>query len=95
MLKHVEVRIMRLPWQPREYERTCGNCGYAWRVPRSVVKTRPISGFTGAAHRSRISRAGVADPRVAGSEAIDEVEEAYRLCPRCGSDRYTQQPVRS
>ena len=35
----------------------------------------------------------VADPRVAGSEAIDEVEEAYRCCPRCGSDRYTQRPA--
>ena len=23
---------MRLPWQPREYERTCDNCGYTWRV---------------------------------------------------------------
>jgi predicted nucleic-acid-binding Zn-ribbon protein len=84
---------MRLPWQPREYERTCGNCGYAWRVPRSVVKTRPISGFTGPANRSRYSRVGTADPRVAGSEAIDEVDEAYRCCPRCGSDRYTQQPA--
>jgi ribosomal protein S27AE len=84
---------MRLPWQPREYERTCGNCGYAWRVPRSVVRTRPISGFTGSANRHRNWRVSVADPRVAGSEAIDEVEEAYRCCPRCGSDRYTQRPA--
>ena len=33
-LSRVEDLIMRLPWQPREYKRTCGNCGYAWRVPQ-------------------------------------------------------------
>jgi hypothetical protein len=37
---------MRLPWQAREYERTCADCGYSWRVPRAFARHRiSISGF--------------------------------------------------
>jgi hypothetical protein len=28
---------MRIPWRAREYERTCGDCGYVWMVPRWAV----------------------------------------------------------
>ena len=39
---------MRLPGQAREYVRTCVECGYAWRVPRSAARrrTRSISMFS-------------------------------------------------
>jgi len=36
---------MPIWWRAREYERTCADCGYAWRVPRSAVH-KPISGFS-------------------------------------------------
>jgi hypothetical protein len=32
---------------------------------------------------------------IAVSEAVSAVDAAYAHCPRCDSERYTQQPVRS
>jgi hypothetical protein len=32
---------------------------------------------------------------IAASEAVSAVDAAYAHCPRCDSERYTQQPVRS
>jgi len=36
----VDNEAMRLPWQAREFERTCSECGYTWRVPRSAARRR-------------------------------------------------------
>jgi hypothetical protein len=92
---------MRFPWRAREYERTCGDCGYAWRVPRSAIRTRPIAGFSNAPRYRRRPMVGGLDPVVVGSapevtssEEISEVETAFGHCPKCGSDQYTQRPVR-
>jgi hypothetical protein len=85
---------MRLPWQAREFQRTCTNCGYTWRVPRSAARRRRgISAFSTAPWG--ISNAPDSDPEIAASEAVSAVDAAYAHCPRCDSDRYTQQPVRS
>jgi hypothetical protein len=35
------------------------------------------------------------DPELVSSEAISEVAAAYAHCPKCGSEHYTQRPVRS
>ena len=90
---------MRILWRANEYERTCADCGYAWRVPRSAVH-KPITGF-GMAPRGRPVTLGglnpvVADsePEIAASEAIGEVAAAYAECPKCGSEHYTQRPAR-
>jgi hypothetical protein len=29
---------MYLPWPARQYERTCADCGYSWRVPRQFAR---------------------------------------------------------
>jgi len=33
-------------------------------------------------------------PEIAAAEAVSEVDAAHGHCPRCNSDRYTQQPAR-
>jgi hypothetical protein len=82
---------MRLPWPARQYERTCADCGNCWRVPRQLAKhVKP----------ARLSHSGRASPYVdaADAEAYDrrvEVFEAYRVCPKCSSQHYSQRPVRS
>jgi len=90
----VDNGAMRLPWQAREFERTCAECGYTWRVPRSAARRRRgISAFS-YAPRGLYS---VPDnsQEIAASEAVSAVSAAYAHCPRCDCDRYTQQPVRS
>jgi hypothetical protein len=83
---------MRLPWQAREFERTCAECGYTWRVPRSAHRRRGISAYS-PMPRGLYSVSDNAR-EIAASEAVSAVGAAYAHCPRCDSDRYVQQPVR-
>ncbi len=69
-------------------------------MPRSAVR-KPITGF-GLAPRGRPVTLGGLDPvvpdsepEIAASEAIGEVAAGYAECPKCGSEHYTQRPVRS
>jgi hypothetical protein len=90
----VDNGAMRLPWQAREFERTCAECGYTWRVPRSAHRRR--GGISAYSHGPR-GMYSVPDnsQEIAASEAVSAVDATYAHCPRCDSDRYTQQPVRS
>jgi hypothetical protein len=85
---------MRLPRQAREFERTCAECGYTGRVPRSAHRRR-----RGISAYSPMPRGLYSVPdnarEIAASEAVSAVGAAYAHCPRCDSERYTQQPVRS
>jgi hypothetical protein len=94
---------MRFPWQAREFDRTCANCGYVWRVPREFARRRvqSISGFTALTPKMR----GTAlDPRgldypelnaqVQASEEISEEAEAFKSCPRCSSQQFAQRAAR-
>jgi hypothetical protein len=93
MPDRVDNEAMRLPWQAREFERTCAECGYTWRVPRTAHRRlRGISAY------SPMPRGLYSVPdnarEIAASEAVSSVDAAYAHCPRCDSDRYVQQPVR-
>jgi hypothetical protein len=89
---------MRLPWRPDEYQRTCLGCGETWPVPRSAARRRkPISGYSVAPRggpRGHRTDQDYSVPELAGSEAISAEREAYRHCPRCGAEHYTQSPAR-
>ena len=91
---------MRILWRANEYERTCADCGYAWRVPRSAVR-KPISGFSLAPRGRPVILGGLnpvvsdSEPEIAASEAIGEEAAAFAECPKCGSEHYTQRLLRS
>ncbi len=84
---------MRLPWQAREFERTCTDCRCTWRVPGSAARRR--RGISAYSHMPR-GTYSVPDSaqEIAASEEVSAVDAAYAHCPRCSSDRYVQQPVR-
>jgi hypothetical protein len=87
-------------WPAREYERTCNECGYSWRVPRSVARrgVRGMSAFRvgGAASEVRLGSPG--GPGFAGLEAGIGARaaemESFRICARCGVDNFAQRRVR-
>lgn len=88
---------MRFPWQPREYSRTCDECGYRWPVPRSAARRRirSISALDAAPGGIRAGgRGGARGELAAQTESIgaeNQAWEVFRQCPKCGSERYTQQ----
>lgn len=81
---------MRIPWLTREYERTCDDCGYLWRVPKDFAHPHmqglPLYGVSIAA------RAGAA---AAANAELAEKAAAFRCCARCESLRYKERRVRS
>ena len=89
---------MRLPWQAREYERVCDDCGYAWRVPRQFAHRhlQSISGFdvTSRGWQTAADRAQL-KAEVESDMAVNEQVASFAHCPKCGSERYTQHAVRS
>ena len=80
----------------REWERTCSECGYTWRVPRSIARRgiRGLSAITvlGGVEQARSNPRGNVELR-AGLAARAETMEAFRLCATCGVDNFTQRPV--
>jgi hypothetical protein len=80
----------------REWERTCAECGYTWRVPRSIAR-RGIRGMSAMSVRGSAVGAP-SSPRgntdfTAGLAARAELMEGFRICATCGVDSFTQRPV--
>ncbi len=84
----------------REYERTCEDCGYVWRVPKGIARPHmrgfPMTvqvtrgpGGTGGGGMARI------DEVIAADEKLGERAAAFESCPRCESNQYKQRSVRS
>jgi hypothetical protein len=92
---------MRVRWFASQYERTCANCGYSWRVPRRIARRR-IRGISAVSVMGATREGGFGEPGgpglsnlTAGIAARAETMEAYRICAKCGVDQFTQRPVRS
>jgi ribosomal protein S27AE len=88
---------MWFPGQAREYERTCAECGYTWRVPKAGARRRfkLISALFVAPPRwsGHVDRAELGR-EVASISAANELSESLRRCPRCGCDHFAQAAVR-
>jgi len=83
---------MRIPGLAQEYERTCQDCGRAWRVPKWAAHPHmqglPITGGGGAA-AAQAARVAAANGELAERVAV------FRVCPECESEHYKQRAVRS
>ncbi len=99
---------MHLPWLVQQYQRTCADCGSTWRVPRYFARRhmQGISNFLvgqgggGFRYLGGPSRGGGIDEaelnrEIQSSAELDERMESFRRCPKCGSEHYSQRPVRS
>jgi len=81
----------------REWERTCSECGYTWRVPRSIAR-RGIRGMSAITVRGATT-GPFHDTRNVGAlgasiETRAELMEGFRICAKCGADDFTQRPCR-
>ena len=92
--------MMRIRLRAAEYERTCAECGYTWRVPRSIAR-RGIRGMSATTFMGATREGGFGQPggqglnRLAGGIAARaETMEGFRICAKCGIDKFTQRPVR-
>jgi predicted nucleic-acid-binding Zn-ribbon protein len=81
----------------REWEHTCSECGYTWRVPRSIARrgirgmsAMTVRGATAGPIRDTHNVSGLS----AGIEARADLMEGYRVCTKCGADNFTQRPCR-
>ena len=71
----------------REWERTCSECGYTWRVPRSIAR-RGIRGMSAISMRGqfvdpRASNAAAARQMQSGIGARADLMEGFQICARC------------
>jgi predicted nucleic-acid-binding Zn-ribbon protein len=89
--------VMAFGFFAREWVRTCDACGYTWRVPRSIARRgiRGMSGISagGQAISARYSPSG-GGAFQSGIGARAELMEGFRLCAKCGTDDFSQRPVR-
>lgn len=78
---------MHIPRLSPGYERTCADCGHAWRVPgwaaRPPLKGLPLSNRGG----------GRANAVVAGNAELAEKAAVFRQCPACDSTHYKQRMI--
>jgi predicted nucleic-acid-binding Zn-ribbon protein len=81
---------MSLPWRS-SYERTCADCGYSWHVPRAFArnKTKPTSLAKFAGSPGDTAR------EILTSMAMNTQAQAFRRCPNCGAERYSQRRANS
>lgn len=95
--RRADDRLVGLGLFAREWERTCSECGYTWRVPRSIAR-RGIRGMSAMTVRGATAGPMHDTHNVSGLsadiQARAELMEGYRVCAKCGADDFTQRPCR-
>ena len=83
------VRALRRP----KVLRTCGECGFEWKVPRYYARPEIRAALTA---KSRSPLAGKRGRELAArrSREMAEVGTAYGHCPRCGKEKFSQRRLR-
>jgi predicted RNA-binding Zn-ribbon protein involved in translation (DUF1610 family) len=82
---------MRIPWRAQEYERTCDDCGYVWRVPRWAVHP-PMQGLP-MVNRGTVAIRYSVDAVVTANAELAEEAASFRVCDKCGSVHYAQRRI--
>ena len=83
---------MRIPWRAREYERTCDDCGYVWRVPKEVARPHLQDPEMRGGARGGI---GLTEAVLDANAALSERAATSRRCAKCESDHYKQRTIRT
>lgn len=90
-------QAMRIRWRTRQYERTCDDCGHAWRVPRWAAhpptQGRPVSGRCEGGVPPPMAAGGIGETAVAATAHLAERTTAFRRCRECGSEHYKQRSI--
>jgi hypothetical protein len=93
---------MRIQWRAREYERTCDDCSYVWRVPKDIARPHLLNPENRGLVAGAAPEAGGPGGSVGRMETVldanaefSERAAASRRCPRCESDHYKQRTIRS
>jgi hypothetical protein len=91
----------------KNYERICQECGYTWQVPGAVAR-RGKRGVSGRRLLRGLGQSGFGQPGpggigqtggplhtdLQGSVAAQSAAmESYRICAKCGVEKFTQRPA--
>jgi hypothetical protein len=82
---------MHVPGLAQEYERTCQDCGHAWRVPKWAAHPH----MQGIPKTGRAQAAAAAAAVAAANARLAERVAVLRQCPECESVHYKQRAIRS